>query len=458
MATFNNPYHMPSTGAPDVTIPFLVTAWTSSANGITRNMGYANQLATGTAMTTITQSGNVDTTENHTYALVQYVTGPLATQTIPASSLITFNFRAANGSSSSNMGLCGNVRLMSNDGTTLIKQIVAQGLVTGATVFVNGTLTSFDGTMSTGLSAISITQGERLVIELGIQSASGKTTSGYNASFRIGDSGAADFNGTTVGSTTDDNGVFFLATTTTALQNNFQPPNNSPPTVLSTTTNSYQTEHLVTDTVTSTTSSTMNRGFKLGVIDGLVATCSTVATNAMYAARYLTLAAIHLVHAIPSILATRLQTYTVTSNTSSSILQKASRFLTETITSTTTAVNATFTSHFKTLTASSTTVATIVFTAAHILGLIAHSAVAALMTEQTSRHLTLTDTVVTATDMIIDSISNRVHAVSTVCSTMATITFVVSFYEAFSQFSGIVKRISYSIVHAITLKNTDGKG
>jgi hypothetical protein len=207
--------YLSTTATPDVS-PGFDGGWTSSASGVRYQCSPTNGAS---AMAT---SGLVSVTSgagNHSLC-VQFVSPPLAAQTLSGtvSAIMMENEGAANDNINRPYM---SIRVVQSDGTTIRGTILALGIQTGAyTTEITTTAATTTFANAASLSSLAVSEGDRLVIEMGYGlSATGTTP---NFQLRWGESAGSDGTIGTNGSTTDINGfVEFSAAIVWSLNQSF---------------------------------------------------------------------------------------------------------------------------------------------------------------------------------------------------------------------------------------------
>ena len=186
-------FYLPSSGtAPSIT-PAFDSAWEDTSIAVRLPVTTYKK---NTALTTIAfDDANA---ANKDVLFRQYISPPLLAQTIAAQT-IKFQIRASEPDSGNNLFTVIGIRVVSNNGTSVIGTILS--VTRDATEIVLTTLTN--RLFSATSSSLAVSEGDRLVIEIGLAGDPGNGKS-HDGSIRIGDAAGSDLaeNDT---ATTDDN-------------------------------------------------------------------------------------------------------------------------------------------------------------------------------------------------------------------------------------------------------------
>lgn len=178
-------WYFPSTGDAAIS-PAVDAAWEVEGGG-TGTAFARNKLVTtkiASAMTTLTI--NDSNTDDQDIVMRQYVSDPIAAQTIAAQA-IELQMRVSETSASNNMFLTLGIRVVSNDGTSV------RGTILAVTRDNTEAATSLTNRRLTATSTEVIAQGgDRLVVEIGMGGNPLLATDQHDSSLRIGDADAAD--------------------------------------------------------------------------------------------------------------------------------------------------------------------------------------------------------------------------------------------------------------------------
>ncbi len=199
-------FYLPSTGTAGAS-PAVCTSWDFSVSAFIRRATVTTKISS--AFATISLDGNTDSNDTD-YCYVQYVSAPIAAQTISAQtvdwvvSLFEENARA-------NQYLAMCIRVVSGDGSTVRGTVVA--LQRDGTELGTSQASRYDSATSTQVVA---SEGDRIVIEIGTggNPEVGAGGDSHDADVRIGDNSATDF-GESGGETSDYCGWVEFANTIT---------------------------------------------------------------------------------------------------------------------------------------------------------------------------------------------------------------------------------------------------
>jgi hypothetical protein len=174
-------FYLPSSGTVTVSPSFNV-GWedTTAASRLP-----AFTYKKSTAMTTVSFLDADKTDKDILFR--QYVTPPLVAQTI-ASQTIKFQIRGAENHTGNNMFTALHIRVVNNGGTADIGTILA--LTRDATEVVLTTLTN--RLFSATSTSLVVSEGDRLVFEVGTGGDPAATSNGHDSDLRIGDVAASD--------------------------------------------------------------------------------------------------------------------------------------------------------------------------------------------------------------------------------------------------------------------------
>ena len=174
-------FYLPSSGTATVSPTFNI-GWEDTSIA-TRLPAFTYKKST--TMTTVSFL-DADKT-NRDVLFRQYITPPLVAQTI-ASQTIKFQIRGSENHTGNNMFTALHVRAVNNAGSADIGTILA--LTRDATEVVLTTLTN--RLFSATSTALTVSEGDRLVFEIGTGGDPAATSNGHDCDLRIGDAAASD--------------------------------------------------------------------------------------------------------------------------------------------------------------------------------------------------------------------------------------------------------------------------
>jgi hypothetical protein len=178
-------FYLPSTGA--AAVAPANDSWNMTSGAAAARAAVRTKIAS--AMETITSDN--DGTVNHTILLRQYVSEPLGAQTISGN--IKGQIRAKTSAGSDTHNLSISIRACSNDGAT-IRSPALLAIKSETTTMSKTALTNRkfeDGsTTPIALTSLTISEGDRLVIEIGYKN--GQTITTRNGGVSCGDDSASD--------------------------------------------------------------------------------------------------------------------------------------------------------------------------------------------------------------------------------------------------------------------------
>lgn len=212
-------FYLPSSGAAAAT-PAWSTSWYNATGFSAEKLAAVTAKAnSGLVTKTLTEA---DVTDRH-FAVGMWVSDMLAAQTIANGTVITGSMQASEDNTKNNLSLHWIIRLVGSDGTTYGNTVVA---FSDDATEANATLRSlaFTNTLSGG---VSVTAGDRLVIELGIGGDPASGGGSHNSTMRIGETTAgadlaytdADASTTAVPWINFSNSLVFLSCPTVTTQN-----------------------------------------------------------------------------------------------------------------------------------------------------------------------------------------------------------------------------------------------
>lgn len=187
-------FYLQSSGTPAAS-PALSASWNNYFSGTTRIFP-TSTIRTSTTMTTFT-----DATANFYRAVAQWVSEPLAAQTITGS--IAWVARCCTSSTTGSHFLIVEGRVVSNDGSVVRGTFWAPTTSSSGAWVENGTLTSRQAQPATAVTNVDAQAGDRIVWAMGYEAGA---TASNTKSISIGTSSATDL--TLVDGTTTANNPF----------------------------------------------------------------------------------------------------------------------------------------------------------------------------------------------------------------------------------------------------------